>query len=64
METIEFFAIISIAIMCWLFCTSCSFVGMCDENDTIFDQLGKLILAILFGWIITPIYFGAKLSDF
>lgn len=64
METIEHFAIISIAIMGWLFCTSCFFVGMCDENDTIFDQLVKLFVAILIGWIITPIYFGVKLSDF
>jgi hypothetical protein len=58
METIEFFAILMIAIICWLFCTTYLFIGMCDENDKIFDKLGKFLIATLIAWIIVPIYLG------
>lgn len=61
METLESFAIFMIAIMCWLFCTTYCFIGMCDENDKIFEKLITFFVATFIGWIIVPIYLGVVL---
>lgn len=60
METIEFLAVISIAIMCWLFCTSFFFCSVSKKDDDRPTIITKLFVAIFIGWIITPITLGLK----
>lgn len=62
METIEFLAVISIPIMCWLFCTFYTFGALYKEKDNIFVSTIKLIVSILFGWLVVPMVLGIRLG--
>lgn len=62
--TLESFAIMNIAIMCWSFCSVYVFIGMSDDDDTPLGSLGKLITAIIIGWLIAPIRLAIELNDF
>jgi len=55
--------IICITIMCWLFCAFYFFCCLEDDNDIIYDKLSKFIVAIIIGWITTPIILGIKLGS-
>ena len=58
METIAFISVIFVAIICELYCTFW-FVCTIERNyDPIYIRCLKFILAILVGWIITPILLG------
>lgn len=63
METVELLAVISIAIMCWLFCTFFFFSSVFKEGDDKFAIITKLIVAIIIGWIMTPIALGIKFGN-
>lgn len=64
METLEFFAILMIAIMYWAFCTSHLFMCMCDDDDySFFYKLCIFVYSMIMGWIIVPIKLGIELYE-
>ena len=56
-------AIICIAIMCWLFSTFYLFGFLYEKSDNHFNKISKFILAVLVGWICTPIILGIENSE-
>lgn len=66
METMSLVAVTSIAIVClfflhWLFCVIYFFGFLYDKDDDVFLNTSKVILAILIGWVVTPIILGIEI---
>ena len=64
METLESFAIIIIAIVCWAFCTGYVFLGMYDDNVPILYKLAAFAYSMIIGWVVAPIRLAIELNDF
>ena len=60
METI---VVICIGIMCWLFCTFYFFCCLEEDDDTVYATISCFILAMIIGWIVTPIILGINYAQ-